>query len=694
MHDLAPLPPFINPYVLCRKAASLLLPPVRIKVSEAAERYRYISSPGYSGPWRNDFAPYMVEPMDQTANPETEAVVFVGPAQSLKTDSLVLNTVVHTVVCNPADTLVVHMSQGEARMFSKQRIDGLIRSCPEVRQRLSPNPRDDNIHDKRFAGMMLSIGYPSVNVLSSKPIAVVIFTDYDRMPSNLDGEGEPFDLGRKRTTTIGSRAITVAESSPGRPILSGNWQPETPHEAPPTTGILALYNRGDRRRWYWPCPECGGYFESSFKHLKWPDTVTKDRAHLDVTMACPHCGSMIGEDRKRDMNSRGVWLRDGETITADGVRGGNPRTSNIASYWMKGTSAALQSWSSLVRNWLQAKDDFDRTGSEEGLKATTNIDQGEAWLPMHLADEDGADVDSLMARAKQERYRLKEVPEGCLVLIATVDTQGNRFEYAVHGFGPGGAVWIIDRDRIVRPADGAERLLDPARYPDDWTLITERIVKASYPLADGSGRRMKVMVTGIDMHGAPGVSSRAYDYWRSCRRAGLGKKVRLLRGDDKGDKAAPRVIETFPDSKRKDRHAEGRGEVPVLGVNATPVKDEVLTLLKNDNPDVGGGYLHIPADLIADDGERQDYLLELTAEIRDPKHGWKQRRKRNESWDLLVYARALWLYLKIDRVVNWDSPPVPWLKDWDSNPMIIKAEEATVKEEEKAKVPIWKRLAR
>ena len=26
-------------------------------------------------------------------------------------------------------------------------------------------------------------------------------------------------------------------------------------------GILSLYNRGDRRRWYWPCPHCGEYFQ-------------------------------------------------------------------------------------------------------------------------------------------------------------------------------------------------------------------------------------------------------------------------------------------------------------------------------------------------------------------------------------------------------------------------------------------------
>ena len=43
--------------------------------------------------------------------------------------------------------------------------------------------------------------------------------------------------------------MTAAESSPGRVITDAKWIRKTPHEAPPTTGILSLYNRGDRRLW-------------------------------------------------------------------------------------------------------------------------------------------------------------------------------------------------------------------------------------------------------------------------------------------------------------------------------------------------------------------------------------------------------------------------------------------------------------
>ncbi len=39
-------------------------------------------------------------------------------------------------------------------------------------------------------------------------------------------------------------------------------------------------------------------------------------------------------EQKRELNGRGVWLRDGESINADGSRYGDPRRSRIASFWM------------------------------------------------------------------------------------------------------------------------------------------------------------------------------------------------------------------------------------------------------------------------------------------------------------------------------------------------------------------------
>lgn len=71
----------------------MLNPPEDLSVSQAAEKYRYINQPGaYVGPWKNSTVRYMVEPMDLFTSRKYNGLIFVGPAQCAKTDSLVLNT--------------------------------------------------------------------------------------------------------------------------------------------------------------------------------------------------------------------------------------------------------------------------------------------------------------------------------------------------------------------------------------------------------------------------------------------------------------------------------------------------------------------------------------------------------------------------------------------------------------------------
>src|SRR3546814_12495812 len=82
--------------------------------------------------------------------------------------------------------------------------------------------------------------------MAGKPVGRVGITDYDRIPDDIAGDGNAFDLASKRTTTFGSFAMTLAESSPSREITDYK-KVVRGHAAPPPTGILALYNRGERR---------------------------------------------------------------------------------------------------------------------------------------------------------------------------------------------------------------------------------------------------------------------------------------------------------------------------------------------------------------------------------------------------------------------------------------------------------------
>ncbi|MCF6615449.1 phage terminase large subunit family protein, partial [Escherichia coli] len=274
-------------------------------ISEAVKKFmRVPKGAGNSVPWDPELTPYIIEPMNCLASREYDAVIFVGPARTGKTIGLIDGWIVYTIVCDPSDMLVVQMTEDKAREHSKKRLDRTFRSSAAVKKRMSPRRNDNNVHDKTFRdGSFLKIGWPSVNIMSSSDYRFVALTDYDRFPENIDSEGDGFSLASKRTTTFMSAGMTLVESSPGRDICDSKWRRKSPHEAPPTTGILSLYNRGDRRRWYWSCPHCGEYFQPAMDAMTGyrnePDPFKASEA---AYLLCPHCSGIITAEKKRELN--------------------------------------------------------------------------------------------------------------------------------------------------------------------------------------------------------------------------------------------------------------------------------------------------------------------------------------------------------------------------------------------------------
>lgn len=657
--------------------AAMVRPPERLTVSEAAELYHKLSIPGgYNGPYLNERVPYAIEPMDTLNSHEFTGMAFVGPAQCAKTE-MALNWVTHTACCDPADMMLIQMSQATARDFSKRRLDRLYRHSPEVKEKLIPGRNNQNTYDTRFkAGWLLTLSWPAITELSGKPIPRLWLTDYDRMPQDIDGEGAPFDLAKKRATTFRSYGMTVAESSPGFEVTSTNWIRQTPHEAPPTQGILAIYNRGDRRRWYWKCVECKLPFEPEFKLLSWPETEDDIEAGEAAVMACPHCGAIYEHEKsgdyklpnKYEMNAFNArWIKDGMIWQKDGTITGKSYRSDIASFWLKGPAAAFADWKTLVVNYRKALKSFESTGDEGALKVTVNTDQGEPYTPQKA--EGGRLPETVKDRAID--IGEKVVPDGTRFLVATIDVQKNRFVVQVHGVGMNKDIWLVDRFDIRKSErldeDGEHFWISPASYLEDWYKIADEVILKTYPLGDGSGRRMAIKLTGCDSGGREGVTEKAYDFWRWLRdkkEGALHRRFRLLKGSPLT--AAPRVHETYPDSERKDRRAGARGEVPVLMVNSLIVKDAVNTML--DRTDPKGGMVTFP-DWLPD-----SFYVELTVEVRTKK-GWENpKNQRNESWDLLCYCYALIVsnHVRIEQI-DWSKPP-KWAEEWDKNDLVSASE--------------------
>lgn len=659
------LPPFARARAAIGRRLAALLPPARITVSEAAARWRRLDTTSYRGPWRNEVAPYMVEPMNMATSRRFNALAFVGPARSGKTDALILNPILHGALADQRNMLIVHINKDSARDFSLEKVGPMIEASPALRERRVSARDADNIFDKRFVGgMRLSIGWPVLGKLSARDLPFVAFSDYDRMNDDIGDEGQPFALGRKRTQTFGSRGMTVAESSPGRPILDEDWTPRTPHEAPPTTGILALYNRGTRARFYWRCPHCGDEFEPAFERLRWPQDTPPGEAAARTVMACPQ-GCEIEPYRRNDLNNAGRWLHETDAGGLVAVDDPAVRNSDIVSYWLLGPAACFQSWPELVRRELDAQVHLAATGDESLLKATRTLDQGRPFLSRAYS-EGGMSEEKL--RAKAERRPVGLAPAATRFVTMQVDVQANRFVVQVDAWGPGLERWLVDRFDLFAPPDdapnAASRALDPARYVEDWAALDH--LRWRVTPVDGSGRGLMPMAIGFDTGGPPGVTDRAYAFWRRMKRAGEAWLWRPVKGVAKSSARDARRAEIHTVETSSGRRRTGA--IPLLMAWADRLKDDIAASLMRDAP--GPGAYHLPEGIDA------AVFAELTAERRDAAGHWERKAggRRNEALDLAAYGKALAIVAKAEKI-DWNNPP-DWAAPVERNSLAVACPQA------------------
>lgn len=675
---------------MCR-GWSALKPPKRVSVAQGAAANLIIKQPGApGGPWNGLETPYMVEPMNTLASRRHEAVVFAGPARTGKTAGLLLGWMAHNVVNDPGDMLFVQMTKEKAREFSKTDVDRAIRNSPNIYAMKGHRAIDSNTFDSMFRhGMFLRIAWPTVSNVSGSTYRYVAITDLDRIENaeNVDGEGPLFDLARKRTTTFLSRGMCLAESSPGIEIETPDWTPATPHEGPPVTGIIGLYNLSDRRRWYWQCPECKDHFEAApgLKLFNLPSeqelteavrsmNIPKLAEEWGSRIVCPCCGALIDARWKTQMNRDGLWLAEGQSITDDRQIIGDPAPSTIAGYWLGGVAATYQKWQSLVERHLQGLRDYVLTGSEEKLKVTVNTDQGMPYMSRHLAEQAArGSAPEERGNADLQRY---VVPPETRCLVASVDVQGGisaRFVVQLHAVGPHREQWLVDRFEItksMRPGMGEKFApIDPASYPEDWDVLTERLLRATWrtPI---EGREIMVHKLCVDTGGEDGVTAQAYAWFRRLRRDKMAHRVMLYKGAS--EPKAP-VLKLSMVGKRGK---VDKPDIPLYICNPNLLADVVDAGLRRATP--GPGYIHFPPPKHPtknpDGWLPQAFFDELKAEVRQKNGTWAKIRKRNETFDLCKMITAAMLKLGLDKIKDWNAVP-DWLAPLELNSNVITVED-------------------
>lgn len=580
------------------KAFANYAPPTDLTVSEWAEAHRVLSreNSAEAGPWRNARTPYLVDIMDAFTDPRVEKISVVASSQVGKSE-LELNIIGYIIDQDPGSILYIQPTVDDAKKFSRLRIAPMIRDSPTLRRKVADIKSRDSgntMLQKSFPGGMLTIvGSNSASGLASTPAKYVLGDERDRWALSAGTEGDPWKLAEARTTTFyNSKMVDVST-----PTDKG------------TSPIEKSFNEGTRERWCHKCPHCGEYSNIVFGDIKFEfDTIghgrKKDYVVTSISWCCPECGCLSSEDEMRKQPAK--WIAENPDAYLKGHR----------SFWLNAFSSPWQRWAKVVYDFLIARKDPQR------LKVVYNTQLGELW-------EDRGDLedeDTMLSRREDYGSREDgtpvELPDGVLVLTCGVDTQDDRLEYEVVGWGHYGESWGIKKGIIMG---------DPG-YDEPWRRLDD-VVSHIYKFKDGTG--LTISMTFVDSGG-----HKTQSVYTQCR-ARLQRRVFAIKGQG-GDG----VPYTKPPSKVKimvNGAAVGQTWLYSIGVDAG--KADIMGALKVQEP--GPRFCHFPKGV--DRGYDNAFFTGLLSEklVMKTERGrtrwaWVKLpgHERNEALDCRNYATA------------------------------------------------------
>jgi phage terminase large subunit GpA-like protein len=585
-------------------------PRERLTVSQWADAHRILSSAATPtpGPWSTDREPWQRGVMD-AVHEGAETIVCMKSGQIGLTESLILNTIGYHIAHDPCPMLLVEPSEALAKRLSKNRLAFMLNATPALAAKVpavrSRSSSRSLLHTSFTGGYLVLAGANSPTALASDPMRIVMFDEVDKYPPHLGDEGDPVSLGMKRTTTFWNRLHVLAST----PTLRGSSK------------IEAWFLLSDQRRYVIPCPRC-----SHRDWITWNDplhfrVVFENRDPATAHLECPQCHGWIEDHERVGMIATGAWE---PTAPYRGVIGFH--------VWevYKSTSTLRR----IVEGFLRARE----LGREE-QREWTNQTLGETW------EEPGEAIETHVLIARRERY-LAEVPAGVLFLTAGVDTQDDRLEAWVWGWGLGEEQWLID----IRTLPG-----DPAT-PEVWTMLDELLERQ---WRHARGHTPMIAAVGIDSAGHR--TDHVYAYVAKNQQ----RRVYATIGRD-----GQRPIWT---PGHQPRDGKARRKVPLFVVGVDNAKAELQARLRLAAP--GPGFVHLPLQLPGDVLLDESALDQLTSERlvtrydkrRRTRRGWELARPgiRNEGLDCTVLAlwalRALRPDMKAasERLAKAEAPPAP-----------------------------------
>ncbi len=583
-----------------------LRPVPMLTCSEWADTNRYLSSEASAehGRWNTARTPYLRKVLDVLSPTSSYREIIVQKASQQGFSESGLNCIGTYMDISPCPIMYIMPTVNMAKGLSKTRLKPMIESCPSLNKKIRPSRErdaDNTVLEKSYpGGILILTGANSAAELSSRPIRVLIMDEVDRYPLNVDNEGSPMALAKKRTLTFANRKIFVLST----PTVTG------------ASAIEDAIEDTDKQYYFVNLPCCdGGPQTLKFEQLKWTEGKPES-----VFYECEHCGAEIDERHKVNFLKEKGYGGSAEWRATEPEKSNNLRIGFI----INGLYSPLGwlSWSDIAKEYEESKDDPIK------LRTFTNT-----VLGISFAEKSDAPPWENLYN-KRMNYKLGEVHNDVCFLTAGVDVQKDRIEMEVVGWCPGKISYSIDY--IVLHGDVSNAQV--------WKELSVYIDK-QYVKQDGT--LMPIRMTAVD---SGNFTNTVYDF---CRKYSVARLI-PVKGQDTQSVIikSPQPVDLRPDGKKA-------GKLRVFHIGVSILKLELYGWLRQEKIEDGtpDGYCHFPM-------YSPEYFRGITAERLEfkvvkgfKKYAWVKHYDRNEPLDCRVYARAAASHIGMDRLT-----PDMWVK--------------------------------
>jgi len=568
--------------------------------SEWADEHFFLSgeSSYIKGKWKTH--PYQVAILNAICNDAIEEIDLQKGARTGYTKIIVI-AIGYKIEHKNHNVAVWQPNDNARDKFSKLHVDTMIRDVPPVKAIfpwVGKKHRNNSMELKIFQNQHTLFLLGGKAAANYREISVddVFYDELSQFERNVERQGSPTTLGDKRLEgSVFGKSVRGST-----PTIAGECQIEE-----------ACKNAPHYFKRYVPCIHCGEFQILEFGGkdagfgLKWDDSLSTIDKPKSVFYLCKYCAGVIKyADYHEIMDAKGYWQSESGLRTYDGMSfldldGEIVPTPEIVAFHVWSAYSHNSPWSRIVKDWFKAQE------SREKLQAFVNTTLGETW-----EEDESEKIPHSLLHARREHYKA-DVPDGVRVIVAGIDTQGDRLEMQVDGYGAGEERWTIAYYRIYG---------DPSRQTI-WDKLGE-LIRTQYTTE--SGALMGITLACVDHGGHYSDEVNALSVKMGARHV-----IPI-----KGASIRNKPVITFP---RKPN--ANKVYLTLVGTDTA----KTLIYQRYNILDPGPGYIHWPVSEQFD----EDYFKQATAEERRkkykqgiPYYEWDAKGKRNEALDCSVYSLA------------------------------------------------------